>query len=84
MVVGREAEDCDRAPNPVRGGEVANVGEFLYLGSIVAADGRVDVDMERKISLHCYITHLEYYEYDYLRNNFADLTENTTHSIVVT
>ena len=30
-----------------------------------------------------YIKHLEYYEYDYLRDNFADLTGNTTHTIVV-
>ena len=34
----------------MRGSEVANVGEFLYLGSIVAADGREDVNVERRIS----------------------------------
>ena len=50
MVAGREVEDCDRAPIPVRGGEVASVGEFPYLGSIVATDGRVDVEVERRIS----------------------------------
>ena len=38
IVAGREVEDCDRAPILVRGGEVANVGEFLYLGSIVEVD----------------------------------------------
>ena len=34
----------------MRGGEVANVDEFPYLGSIVLVDGRVDVDMGRRIS----------------------------------
>ena len=32
------------------GGEVANVHEFPYLGSVVAMDGRMDVDVERRVS----------------------------------
>ena len=50
MVAGREVDDCDRAPIVVRGSEVANVGEFSYLGLIVEADGKVDVDVEWRIS----------------------------------
>ena len=52
MVVGKEVllQESDRAPIIVKGDDLANVGHFLYLGSVVAADEMIDMDMERKFS----------------------------------
>ena len=50
MVTGRLAEDCDRESIETDGGEIERVKEFLYLGSVMADSGRMDIDVERRIS----------------------------------
>ena len=50
MVTGRLAEDCDRESIEINGGEIEKVKEFLYLGSVMADSGRMDIDVERRIS----------------------------------
>ena len=50
MVTGRLAEDCDRDSIETDGGEIESVKEFLYLGSVMADSGRMDIDVERRIS----------------------------------
>ncbi len=49
-MTGREAKDSDRAPIPVCDGEIDVVEEFPYLGSIIAANGKMDADVERRIA----------------------------------
>ncbi len=50
MVTGREAAACDKTPMTVSGGEIVGVEEFPYLGSSVAASGRMDMDVDRRIA----------------------------------
>lgn len=50
MVTGRLVGDGDKEPIAVEGGEICSVGEFPSLGSLIAGSGRMDVDMERRIS----------------------------------
>ena len=50
MVMGRLAEDSDREPIYVDGSRFECVKEFPYLGSLIADSGRMDVDIERRIS----------------------------------
>ena len=50
IVAGREAADSDATPIPVSGGEITSVNEFSYLGSVVAASGRMDADVEKRIA----------------------------------
>ena len=48
MVTGRQVVDSDREPIAVAGGEICSVDEFPYLGSMIAASGRIDVDVENR------------------------------------
>ncbi len=49
-VTGREAAACDKTPMSVSGGEIAGVEEFPYYGSTVAASGRMDADVDKRIA----------------------------------
>ena len=49
MVTGRETITEDEAPISINGGEIEAVDEFPYLGSMIAASGRMDVDVEKRI-----------------------------------
>jgi len=42
--------ESDREMLSVDGGDLCSVEEFPYLGSIIAASGRMDVDVERRIT----------------------------------
>jgi hypothetical protein len=44
------AEESDKVPIAVEGGEICAVEEFAYLGSHIAASGRMDNDVERRIT----------------------------------
>ena len=50
MVVGREATDSDEEPLPMQGGNIESVEQFPYLGSVVAASGKIDADVDRGIT----------------------------------
>ena len=50
MVVGREATSSDEESLPVHGGTIASVNQFPYLGSVVDASGKVDADVDRRIT----------------------------------
>ena len=50
LVVGSEAEDEDKAPITVEGGEIEGVEEFPYLGSIIASSGAMDPDVYRRVA----------------------------------
>ena len=50
MVIGRETTSSDKEPLPVHGGTIESVNQFPYLGSVVDASGRVDADVDRRIS----------------------------------
>ena len=50
MVVGNLVEEEDREPIAVAGGEICSVDEFPYLGSLIAASGRMDGDVDRRIA----------------------------------
>ena len=47
MVSGRMTIESNRESISVEGGGLCCVEEFLYLGSLIAAFGRMDVDVER-------------------------------------
>ena len=49
MVSGRMTVESDRESISVDGGDLCCVEEFPYLGSLIAASGRMDVDVERRI-----------------------------------
>ena len=52
MVTGRVIEEEDRAPIVIDEDKVVDhVNEFPYLGSVIQSSGRVDVDIERRITL---------------------------------
>ena len=50
LVVGSEAEDEDKAPITVEGGEIEGVEEYPYLGSIIASSGAMDPDVYRRVA----------------------------------
>ena len=50
MVVGSLVEEEDREPIAVAGGEICSVDEFPYLGSLIAASGRMDGDVDWRIA----------------------------------
>ena len=50
MVSGRQVVEEDRELIEVAGGEVEGVEEFPYLGSVIAASGKVDVEVETRIA----------------------------------
>ena len=45
MAAGREVKDEDRTPIEIENSEIECVKEFPYLGSIIAANGRMDADV---------------------------------------
>ena len=52
MVTGRVIEEEDRASIVIDEDKVVDhVNEFPYLGSVIQSSGRVDVDIERRITL---------------------------------
>ena len=50
MVVGSGIEDKDLQPIVTEGGEIENVKEFPYLGSLIAENGRIDVEVDKCIA----------------------------------
>ena len=50
MVTRRMVEARDKDPIDVEGGEICSVDEFQYLGSLIAASGRMDVHVDRRIA----------------------------------
>ena len=40
----------DEEPLPMQGGNIESVEQFLYLGSVVAASGKIDADVDRRIT----------------------------------
>ena len=51
MVVGCDVEECDVQPISVDGGEIEHVTEFQYLGSIIAENGKIDAEIDRRIAI---------------------------------
>ena len=49
-MTGRLVEDGNKEPIAVEGGEICAVEEFPYLGSLIAESGRIDADVERRVS----------------------------------
>ena len=50
MVVGSGIEDEDLQPIVIEGGEIENVKEFSYLGSLIAENGRIDTKVDKRIA----------------------------------
>ena len=50
MAAGREVTEEDQEPLRVGSETIESVKEFPYLGSVVAASGRVDADVDRRIA----------------------------------
>ena len=50
LVAGREAEDGDKTPIAVEGGDIEGVEEFPYLGSTIASSGAMDPDVDRRVA----------------------------------
>ena len=50
MVSGRMVVESDMEPISVEGGEICCMQDFPYLGSLIAASGQMDVDVERRIT----------------------------------
>ena len=50
LVAGREAEDEDKTPITIEGGEIEGVEEFPYLGSTIASSGAMDPDVDRRVA----------------------------------
>ena len=49
LVVGHEVQDLEMLPMTVDGGSIECVKEFQYLGSIIAADGRIDTEVDKRL-----------------------------------
>ena len=50
LVVGHEVQDLEMLPMTVDGGSIECVKEFQYLGSIIAADGRIDAEVDKRLA----------------------------------
>ena len=50
MVVGRGIGDEDLQPIAIEGGEIENVKEFPYLGSLIAENGSIDTEVDKSIA----------------------------------
>ena len=48
--MGHEVQDLEMLPMTVDGGSIECVKEFQYLGSIIAADGRIDVEVDKRLA----------------------------------
>ena len=49
MAVGHDIVEEDTQPISLEGGEIEHVSEFPYLGSNIAANGRIDDEIDRRI-----------------------------------
>ncbi len=47
MVVSYDIAEEDTQPISLEGGEIEHVSEFPYLGSSIAANGRIDEEIDR-------------------------------------
>ena len=50
MATGRETTSSDRVPLPIIGGEIEDIEEIPYLASLIAASGRMDREVEKRIA----------------------------------
>ena len=50
MVVGHNIAEEDTQPISLEDGEIEHVSEFIYLGSSVAANSRIDDEIDRRIA----------------------------------
>ena len=50
LVVGHGVQDLEMLPTTVDGGSIECVKEFQYLGSIIAADGHIDAEMDKRLA----------------------------------
>ena len=50
MVVGHDIGEEDTQPIRLEGGEIEHVRNFPYLGSSIAANGRIDDEIDRRIA----------------------------------
>lgn len=50
MVVGSGIGDEDLKPIAIEGGEIENVKEFPYLGSLIAENGSIDAEVDKRIA----------------------------------
>ena len=50
MVVDSLVEEKSREPIAVAGAEICSVDKFPYIGSLIAASGRMDGDVDRRIA----------------------------------
>ena len=50
MVVGHDIAEEDTQPISLEGGKIKHVSEFPYLGSSIAANGRIDDEVDRRIA----------------------------------
>ena len=58
MAVGHDIAE-DTQPIGLEGGEIEHVSEFSYLGSSIAANGRIDDEINRRIAIA--LKHLAHY-----------------------
>ena len=50
MAAGQCVDEKDKEPMDVEGGEIENVEEIFYLGSLITTAGRVDADIEVSVA----------------------------------
>ena len=50
MIVGHDIAEEDTQPISLEGGEIKHVIKFPYLGSSIAANGRIDDEIDRQIA----------------------------------
>ena len=50
MIVGHDIAEEDTQPISLEGGEIEQVSEFPYLGSSIAANGRIEDEIDRRIA----------------------------------
>ena len=50
MIVGHDIVEVDTQPISMEGGEIEHVSKFPYLGSSIAANGRIDDEIDRRIA----------------------------------
>ena len=46
----RSVEVCDQEPISLEGGNIEAVNKFPYLGSLMARSGRMDMDIDRRVT----------------------------------
>ena len=50
MVVGHDIAEENTQPISLEGGVIEHVSEFPYLGSSIAANGRIDYEIDKRIA----------------------------------